>query len=173
MEQPILNKVAQSGIITINLESYYPNFRVVGFDMSAYLWHGMVLKEKEFRAQLLTVDWEAYQGAVVHVYCATDALIPTWAYMLVATYLNKVTKYVFYGNEEEALNQWFTLEIQKIQLADFADKRVVIKGCSDKKVPLSAYVALAHALTPIVKSLMFGEPCSTVPLFKRNATTVE
>jgi len=148
MEAPLINRVANSGIITINLEQYYPTEVMAHFDLREYLFMEMVLKEKDFRAALKAHDWSQYQDQILLIYCSNDAIIPMWAYMLVASYAEGVATDTFVGSEDH-------------------DKRIVIKGCSDKPVPAGAYQALTRKLKSSALSIMFGEPCSKVPIYKK------
>ncbi|MFT3902453.1 MAG: DUF2480 family protein [Niabella sp.] len=165
--EEIRNKVAESGIITIDLEQYYPTKEVVIFDIKDYLFMGLILKEKDFREALKTKDWSVFQDKVVGITCSADAIIPLWAYMLVATHLQPFAAYVVVGNEEETLKQFVYEKILQIDAQEYLDKRVVIKGCGDKDLGAYAYTAIARKLLPVVKSLMYGEPCSTVPVYKK------
>lgn len=166
--ETIVNKVAQSGLITLDLTDFLPakeDYFV--FDLKPFLFRELILKEKDFRAALKEHDWETYRGKWVSITCSTDAIIPMWAYMLVTTYLSPVAKAVYNGNEEELIHQILIEKIKELQPEDFSDKRIVIKGCGDRPVPTDAYIAVMHRLQPVVKSLMFGEPCSTVPIYKQ------
>lgn len=167
MQRTIVNKVAESGIITLNLETYYPKEEIVVYDLKDHLFMGLILKEKDFRAALLATDWNQYQGKNVAVTCTADAIIPVWAYMLVASYLQPIAKEIVFGNSETLLSSIFQKKIDAIDTTSFIDKRVVIKGCGDIKIPESAYLAITTKLRPYVKSIMYGEPCSTVPVYKK------
>jgi hypothetical protein len=167
MEEVIINKVAQSALVTLDLEEFYPKEELVLFDLKSYLFMGLILKEKEYREALKNLDWNVYQNKNVAITCSTDAIIPLWAYMLAVTYLQPFAKEIVFGNEKEVFNILFSKNIEKIDVKEFEGKRVVIKGCGDKKIPESAYVAITKILRPVVKSIMYGEPCSTVPIFKR------
>lgn len=163
----IVNKVAQSGLVTIDLEDLYvPGERVL-FDMKDWLFEELILKEKEFREKLKENDWNIYNGKFVAITCSVDAVVPTWAFMLIATLLKPVAKKVSFGDLHKLEEELFDEEISKLNIADFNDKKIVIKGCSKIKVPVSAYVNLTAKLRPVVKSIMYGEPCSTVPVYKR------
>ncbi len=163
----IINKVAESGLITFNLEDYYPKGERILFDVKNYLFQEIILKEKDFRTALLNLDWTNYKDKYVAVFCSTDAIVPTWAYMLVATYLEPYAKKIVFGNLTTLETILFNEALSKINIDEYRDERVIIKGCSQVPVPESAYVEITHLLKPIVKSLMFGEACSTVPLYKR------
>ncbi|HWK06896.1 MAG TPA: DUF2480 family protein [Puia sp.] len=164
----IINKVAQSALITLDLEEYYPKEEIVLFDLKPHLFREMILKEKEFRAALQETDWTQYQGKIVAVTCTTDAIIPLWAYMLVAVYLQPLAKDIILGDEQIALQQTFLARIAAIDIQPFADKRVVVKGCGDLPVGAFAYMEITRRLRPVVKSIMYGEPCSTVPVYKKS-----
>ena len=163
----IVNKVAQSGLITINLEDLYvPGDRVL-FDLKDWLYEELILKEKDFREKLKNHNWEKYKDKFVAITCSVDAVVPTWAFMLVTTHLKPVAKKISFGNLQKLEEEIFDEVISKLNTTDFQDKKIVIKGCSKIAVPVSAYVRLTEILRPLVKSIMYGEPCSTVPVFKR------
>lgn len=163
----IENKVAQSGLITINLEEMFPPGKRVLLDIKPWLFEELILKEKDFREYIKQHDWSQYQDQHVAVTCTADAIVPTWAYMLIGAQLGSVARTVFFGSSEEMEKQLFHEAIAKIQPEEYKDQRVVIKGCSDIPVPVSAYLEITKLLQPVVKSIMYGEPCSTVPVFKR------
>ncbi len=163
----IVNKVAESGLITLDLEDFYPKDEILGFDLKEYLFMGMILKEKDFRAALQNLNWEAFRDKQVAVYCSADAIIPLWAYMLVSSNLSGIAGRVFSGSTEELRKQLFIEKIREINSADYKDQRVIIKGCGDLNVGEYVYVEITNKLTPVVKSLMYGEPCSTVPVYKK------
>ncbi len=167
----IVNKVAESGIVTINLEHFLPTQETAVIDLKDYLFMGMILKEKDFRAALLAKDWAEYSGKNVAVVCTADAIIPMWAYMLLAMYLEPVVNFVYYGTEIELQQAVLQRNLKAIDVQEFADKRVVIKGCGDKSIPELAYLEITRLLLPVVKSLMYGEPCSTVPIYKQKKPT--
>jgi|SRR5437868_7902858 len=167
MEEVIVNRVAESGLITIDLEEFYPKEETAVFDLNNYLFMGLILKEKEFRNALKNVDWTVYQNKNVCITCTADAIIPMWANMLVASYLQPLAKEVVYGNEDSLSSILYLKNLSQLDINEFKDKRVVIKGCGDKTVPETAYVEITKLLTPVVKSIMYGEPCSTVPIYKR------
>lgn len=165
----IVNKVANSGIVSIDLEEFYtPGERVV-FDISPHLFNGLILREKDFREFVKTHDWSAYTGKIICICCSADAIVPTWAYMLISLALEPFAARVFFASPAEAEMVLFAEKIAAINPMDYKDARVVIKGCGEKPVPLNAYVELAARLKPHAKSIMYGEPCSTVPLFKAKA----
>ena len=164
----IVNKVAESGIVTLDLATYIPdNDTLATFDLKPFLYMEMILKEKDFRASLLSHDWSIYTGKKVAVQCSVDAIIPVWAYMLVTTYLQPVAQQVFFGTEDELTKKIIIEGINTIDKGEYTDKRVVLKGCGDTPIPETAYIAATQHLLPVVKSLMYGEPCSTVPIYKK------
>lgn len=165
--EEIRNKVAESGLITINLEQYYPVHQPLAFDLKNVLFMEMLLKEKDFREALDQHDWTQYENKDVAVYCSTDAIVPMWAYMLVASKLSGIARSIISGTPEEAFKQVFVQNIRQVNAAVYEGKRVVVKGCGDKPVPEYAYAEISIKLLPVVKSLMYGEPCSTVPVYKR------
>lgn len=167
MAKELINRVVNSGIITINLEQYYPTSDIVSFDLKDYLYMELVLKEKEFRKALKEFDWDQYIGKVVLIYCSSDAIIPLWAYMLVASHAEGKATETYVGNQEAYLNYYYQNVVNDLDLTAFAEKRIVIKGCSGKPVPAGAYQTLTRKLKPLALSIMFGEPCSMVPIFKR------
>ena len=167
MEDVMINKVADSGIITLNLEDYYPKGETAVFDLKEYLFMGLILKEKDFREALKNLNLTPYQDKNVALTCTADAIIPMWAYMLVASYLQPVTKAIVFGNEDFLQKTLFLKNIYSINPADYTDKRVVIKGCGELPVTESAYVEITNLLRPVAKSIMYGEPCSTVPIYKK------
>ncbi|MBA2563638.1 MAG: DUF2480 family protein [Chitinophagaceae bacterium] len=168
MEEVLINKVAESGLITLDLEEYYPKEQTAIFDLKDYLFMGLILKEKEYRDTLKKTDWNNYKNRNVCITCTADAVIPIWAYMLAATYLQPVANEVVYGDNDFLHKYLFLKNLSKIEVNDFTDKRVVIKGCGDKKITETAYVEITRLLKPVVKSIMYGEPCSTVPIFKQS-----
>lgn len=166
-DKPLINRVANSGIQVINLENYYPEQDIVPFDIKEFLFHGLILKEKDFRSELKALDWSQYDGKIVTVFCSTDAIIPVWAYMLVASYLDGHAHTSFQGSRDAYLSFHYSKLIEEMDLSEYQEGRVVIKGCSNKPVPPSAYAALTARLKNFAQSIMYGEPCSTVPIFKR------
>lgn len=166
-DKPLINRVANSGIKTINLEDYFPKREMVLFDLKPFLFKELLLKEKDFRIAMKELDWTAFEDKILLIDCTSDAIIPVWAYMLVATHAKPYASEIFQGSEIEFLKRHFERAVESIDASNFEQDRVVIKGCSDKPVPPSAYAAIASKLQPVVQSLMYGEPCSTVPIFKR------
>lgn len=167
MEGEIVNRVAKSGLITINLEEWYPQGKRIAFDLKDNLWQGLALKEKDFRAFLKEQDWSAYQDAHVAIFCSADAIIPTWAYMLVATYLEPYAATIVFGDLDALEIQLFENMLANRDFSEYKDARIVVKGCSDKAVPPAAYVTLTRKLRPLARTIMYGEPCSTVPVYKQ------
>jgi hypothetical protein len=166
-EQPLVNRVAASGLITIKLEEYFPTTPLAHFDLKDYLFKELILKEKDFRESMKAHDWSQYEGKVLLVYCSTDAIIPMWAYMLVATYAAPVAQEVFQGGALNYYQLHYANAIHQMDISGYEDQRIIIKGCSDHPVPASAYLDLTKRLRPVAKSIMYGEPCSTVPIFKK------
>ena len=168
MSDPIINKVAESGLITIDLEKYYPARDTAVFDLKDYLFMGMILKEKDFREALKNQDWSVYRNRNVAVTCSAEAIIPVWAYMLIASYLQPEAKEIVLGDEKDLHKHLFLKNIAAINTAEFADKRIVIKGCGETPIGDFAYMEITKLLRPIAKSIMYGEPCSTVPVYKNS-----
>lgn len=162
----IVNKVANSGLVTIDLEEMAPAGDRVLFDIQPLLFQGLILKEKDFREFIKQENWENYRDKYVAIHCSSDAIVPTWAYMLLTTALEPFAKKIVFGTLEQLETQLYSELIEKFPVEHYRDARVVIKGCSKIPVPISAYVELTGKLRPVVKSLMYGEPCSTVPLYK-------
>jgi hypothetical protein len=166
-EELIENKVDKSGLITFNLEDYYVQGERVLFDIKECLYEGLILREKDFREFVKAHNWSSYSGKFVAVTCSADAIVPTWAYMLIASELEPFAKDFIFGNLQTLETLLFQKSLALMNLESFKDERVIIKGCSKYPVPESAYVELVKLLRPIAKSIMFGEACSTVPLYKR------
>lgn len=167
IQENIINKVASSGLITLNLEDYYDHGERVLYDIKDNLFHGLMLREKDFREFIKTYDWAQYQDKNVAIICSADAIVPTWAYMLLANKMKPFAKEIVFGGLDTLEAVMFTKAISKIDANTYANERVVVKGCGDIDIPVSAYVEITNLLTPVVKSIMFGEPCSTVPVYKR------
>ncbi len=167
MSEVLVNRVANSGLITLNLEDFFPADEVAHFDLKAYLFMELILKEKDFREALKEHDWTQYAGKALLVYCSTDAIIPVWAYMLVAAYAAPYAADVFQGDADAYYKAAFARALAALDAEQYAQQRIVIKGCSNKPVPPAAYVELTRKLQPYAQSIMYGEPCSTVPIFKR------
>ena len=167
MSEPFINKVAESGLIGLDLAQYIPNNEIVVFDIKPYLFKELMLKEKDFRASLATIDWSEFENKIVGIFCSTDAIIPMWANMLIVANLSPYVKSVFFGDENKTRELVLLEEIQKIDPSVFTDQRVVVKGCGDTPIGESAFIAITQKLRPVVKSIMYGEPCSTVPVYKK------
>lgn len=167
IQENFINKVANSGLITLNLEDYYDHAERLVYDIKENLFHGLILKEKDFRAFIKDHDWSQYQDKNVAIICSSDAIVPTWAYMLLANRMKPFAKEIVFGNLDTLDAVLFSKALASVKPEDFRDERVVIKGCGELQIPISAYVEVTNLLTPVVKSLMFGEPCSTVPVYKR------
>ena len=163
----IVNRVANSALITIDLEDYYPKGTRVCFDIKEWLYEGLVLREKEFRSFVNTHDWSTYKDQFIALYCTSDAIIPGWAYMLIRLQLSGIAKQVVVGDLETLETTLYQTTIDNLDLRFCENKPVIIKGCSNKPVPQNAYLFLIDKLQPIAKSIMYGEACSSVPLFKK------
>ena len=168
MSEPIVNRVANSALITLDLEEYYHIGERIVYDIRQNLFQDLILKEKDFRAFVKEHNWQQYDGKNVALTCTTDAVIPTWAYMLLATAISPYANLVVFGDLEALEQALFQQALAKIDLEQFEDQRVVVKGCSKVEVPVFAYVEIIRLLQPITRSLMYGEPCSTVPIYKAN-----
>lgn len=167
MEGEIVNKVAKSGLITFNLEDYYLKGKRVQFDVKSFLWQGIVVKEKEFRKAVKEYDWKQFEGQYVALFCSEDAIIPSWAYMLITVELMEYANKVILGDLNDLENALYIESLSKLDYSEYSDKRVIVKGCSHYPVPEMAYSYVIQQLKPYTKSLMFGEACSTVPLYKK------
>jgi len=163
----IVNRVKESGLIAMDLADFKPTEELVGIDLADQLWQGLVLKEKDFRAWIKSNDWDQYASKAVYVYCSVDAIIPTWAYMLVGSKLGESGANYVIGNAETLSLKLLLDKIDAINLEDYQDGRIIIKGCADVHQPEVAMTELVRKLQPVAKSIMYGEPCSTVPVFKR------
>lgn len=172
MSEVIVNKVAESALQTIDLETFIPKDEPVLFDLKDFLFMGLIIKEKEFRASLQQTDTSVYKDKVVLISCSADAIIPMWAYMLVASLLQPVAKELFLGSEEEWKKKKLMDAIAALDTTVYKDQRVVVKGCGDEPIPEAAYLEITNKLRPVAKSIMYGEPCSTVPIFKQPKPTV-
>lgn len=167
LELNIRNKVAESGIMSIDLSKWYPQGERVLYDIKDNLFQGLILREKDFREQVKVHDWTVYKGKHVAVYCSADAIVPTWAYMLLATKLSPYAASIVFGDLKVLETVLFDRAMANLDLESYRDQRVVVKGCGEIPIPEAAYVSLAAKLTVLAKSVMYGEPCSTVPLFKK------
>lgn len=167
MSTPIINKVAESGLISLDLASFLPQEEIVLLDLKQFLFMELIVKEKEFRAALLSFDWTVFQNKIVAIFCSNDSIIPMWANMLVASALNGIARSVYFGNIDKVREQILLEKINQLKLSDYLDQRVVIKGCGEIEIKEAVYVAITNVLRPVVKSIMYGEPCSTVPVYKK------
>ena len=166
MEGEIVNRVANSALVTFDLEDFYPEGRRMALDIVPWLYEGVILREKEFRNHVKSIPLSEYQDAYVALYCSTEAIIPGWAYMLVSLQLSGVAKKVVVGSLEQLETLLFSEIISTMDLSEYKNKPVIIKGCAHKPIPENAFVLLAQKLQPVAKSIMYGEACSSVPLFK-------
>lgn len=171
--EPIRNKVAESGILTLDLAPYtVADADVMAFDLKPFLFREMILREKDYREALKTLDFSTYSGKHIALQCSVDAIIPVWAYMLATTYLQPIALSVSFGTVQEVKNLILMRNLALINAEDYRDQRVVLKGCGDTPIPEAAYTTASAMLTPLVKSLMYGEPCSTVPIYKKKRVIV-
>jgi Protein of unknown function (DUF2480) len=168
MKEEIINRVANSKLVTIDLEDFYPEGKRILFDIKDWLFKGLVLREKDFRQNVSNHNWEQYQDSFIALSCSTDAIIPSWAYMLISIHLSPYAKTTVIGNLVDLETSIFQEIINLLDVAAYKDKPIIIKGCSNKPIPDNAYIMLTTKLKPIAKSIMYGEACSSVPLFKRN-----
>ncbi|SFT18288.1 DUF2480 family protein [Sphingobacterium wenxiniae] len=169
IQENIVNKVAQSGLMTIDLANYAPTGEIFIYDIKDNLFHGLILKEKDFREFIKQHDWSQYQNKHIGIICSTDAIVPTWAYMLLANKLEPHATSVHFGTKEDVERDWFMNKLSTIDYTTFLDQRVVVKGCGDIHIPEAAFVKFTVELSKVAKSIMYGEPCSTVPVFKRKS----
>lgn len=167
MTETIVNKVAQSGLITLDLANYIPREETAVFDLKGFLFMELILKEKDFREALKQHDWSVYHNKNVAVTCTADAIIPNWAYMLVMMYLQPVAANIVIGDTATLQRTLLLRNLNTINPADYSDQRVVIKGCGDESVGDYAYAEITRLLLPVAKTIMYGEPCSTVPVYKK------
>lgn len=165
--EEIINKVSNSQLITLDLGDFSPKGERLFLDIKQWLTSGIVLKEKDFRLSLKTQDWSFYQDKHVALGCSTEAILPQWTYLLVSSYLQEPCSTVFLGSLAEMEAHLFYQSLQNLDVSPFLEKRIIIKGCTNKSIPENAYLHLFNRLFPVVKSLMYGEACSTVPLFKK------
>lgn len=163
----IINRVERSPLITIDLADHYVQGERIFLDIKDQLFQGMILREKDFRDFVENHDWAEYQGKLVAVGCTADAIVPVWAYMLLATKLEPVATKVVFGTLEELEHALFMDQLAKFDLTEYEGKKIVIKGCGDIDVPTSIYVELTRMMTPVVDKIMYGEPCSTVPVYRK------
>ena len=169
MSEVFVNKVASSGLITIDLQDYLPTEPILSFDLKDHLFMGLILKEKDFREALKNFDWSIYKDQYVALFCSADAIVPVWAYMLVSVYLQPVARDIYAGTPAEMQKHIFLQRLHAIDAAAYREERVVVKGCGDVAIDGYAYAKIAQVLRPVAKSIMYGEPCSTVPIFKNKS----
>lgn len=168
MSDPLINRIAESGLITLKPEEWLPKEHPVAFDLQPYLFQGLILKEKDFRESMKSLDWSQYKDKMICVFCSADAIIPHWAYMLVAAHASPYVSALFYGTPLQWMNAKVLDYIESMDVSPFTDQRIVIKGCGDAfEAGPEIYTALTARLLPVAKSIMYGEPCSTVPVYKR------
>lgn len=167
---PIVNRVSGSSLVTFDLENFYPSQEIIELDIKPWLFQGLMLKEKEFRASLKAHDWSLYRGKLVCTYCSVDAIIPQWTYVLLASYLYSETALYCQGSKNDLVLKYYQQAFNEHDFEQYEGAKVVLKGCGDKPVPEAIYMEAASRLLPRVSSLMFGEPCSTVPIFKKRKT---
>jgi len=167
IQENIINKVAESGLLSFDLAEFYPQGDRIVYDIKNNLFQGLILREKDFREFIKEHDWTQYRDKHVAITCSVDAIVPTWAYMLLANKLAPYAATILFGNLETLETILFERAAATLDIEKYRDKRIVIKGCGDTPVPVSAYVELTAKLTKVAKSIMYGEPCSTVPIFKR------
>ena len=168
-QENIVNKVAQSGLITVDLASFAPKGERVVYDIKDNLFQGLILREKDFREFVKTHDWQQYEGKYVSITCSADAIVPTWAYMLLANRLEPYAAEVHFGDGDSLYSTLYIRVLDELDMEKYRDQRVVVKGCGDIPVPEAAFVKFTAKLSKVAKSIMYGEPCSTVPVFKRKA----
>ena len=167
MADEIVNKVAQSKLMPVNLEDFYPAGRRIQIDLKDWLFEGLMLREKDYRAAIKEHDFSAYQDAYVAIYCSEDAIIPTWAYMLMTSNVSPFAKKVVQGDLVQLETALYQEIIGSLNLNEFEGQRIILKGCGDKPVPISAYTNFVEKVQPVALSILFGEPCSTVPVYKK------
>ncbi|MEM7552477.1 MAG: DUF2480 family protein [Bacteroidota bacterium] len=163
----IKNRVANSPLVSLDMKDFYTEGKRVLIDIKPWLFQEVILKEKDFRTHLKEQDWSQYDGCYVSVTCSSDAIIPMWAYMLIASKLEGYAKKTVFGDLRKLEEVLFSEKILAFDKTELLDKKLVIKGCGDIDVPESAFIELTQKLQPVASSIMFGEPCSTVPVFKR------
>jgi len=164
--EEIRNKVAESVLKVFDLEDYFPVKKILPLDISQWLFEGFILKEKEFRSELKDFNWSRFENTIVALHCSTEAILPAWAFLLVASHLNQAGAQTFLGNEREAIKSHYLKTIPQLDFSEYHQAPVILKGCSKKAVPEEAYILALECLQPVAKSIMYGEACSAVPLFK-------
>ena len=171
--EPITNRVAESDILVFNLEDFWDERKIVELDIEPFLFEGMIVREKDFRAKVKAHEWAQYADAHVAAFCSTDAIVPTWAYMLIASKLDGLAHSFTTGRKQDLIREHFAKALENADLEEYRDRPVVIKGCGSKLVPPSAYVHATKKLKQVAGKLMYGEPCSSVPLWRRPAESKE
>ena len=166
MDDVIINRVANSGLLTVDLEEFLPKDEIAVFDLKDYLFRGLILREKDFREALKNFDWETLKDKYVAITCSADAIIPMWAFMLVTAYAQPIAKDVYSGNADEMRKHLILKNISAFNVHKFESQRVIIKGCGDQQVDSAVYAEITKILRPVAKSIMYGEACSNVPIFK-------
>lgn len=167
MADEIVNRVANSSLITVDLTDYAPSSSIAVLDVKDFLFQGFILKEKEFRASLKEFDFTNYNKKIVAINCSSDAIVPMWAFMLISSYLNNIALEIHFGTKENVFQKMFLNNIESLDASEFKDKKVIVKGCGNIPLSESLYIAISKKLLPVVNSLMFGEACSAVPVFKK------
>ena len=167
MDKPLVNRVANSSLITLKLEDFLPDEQIYEFDIKDYLFQGLILKEKDFRLALKEFNWKDISDKILLIHCSVDAIVPVWAYMLVVGHAEPFASRIFEGDTSDFYRQYISEKIRDLDGAKYKGERIIVKGCSDVEIPVSAYVELTHKLRPHAQSIMFGEACSNVPIFKR------
>lgn len=168
-EKPLVNKVAQKALITVDLETYFPNQEeIISLDMKDFLFKGLILREADFRESVENTDWSNYKDKYVVLHCSTNAIIPMWAYMVLSAQISPFAKDVACSSPEHAIEIFLYRNLAKLDMESFKNQRVVVKGCGDRKVPEAAFVQITGQLSKVARVVMYGEPCSTVPVFKKS-----
>ena len=167
MKEEIINRVANSSLISIDLGDYAPKIQILELDIKQFLHEGLILKETVFRKTLKEFDFSIYNKKVVALFCSSDAIVPMWAYMLATSYLNRVSSKIYFGNKKDVFQDIFKKNINEIVSSEFEGQKIIIKGCGHIPLSESLYIAITEKLQPVVGSLMFGEACSAVPVFKK------
>ena len=167
MEAPLINRVANSPIITLDLAQYLPRVSYQYFDIKDYLWQGLILKEKDFRTAMKEGDWSKFEGKVGLIICSADAIIPQWAYALISTTLSNYTEDLFVGSQEEYIKAHYLTTINYLDVSEYRDRPMILKGCGDTSIPAEAFSRMAMKLKDVAKSVMYGEACSAVPIYKK------
>jgi uncharacterized protein DUF2480 len=167
--KPLVNRVAQSALITLDLEEYFPKEEdMVFIDLKDFLFKGLILREADFRQTVKNTDWSQYKNKYVAIHCTTDAIIPMWAYMVLSAELAPYATDIINGDTQHAADTFLLRRLDKLDKEQFKGQRIVIKGCGNRKIPEAAFIQITQQLTNIARSVMYGEPCSTVPVFKKS-----